>query len=106
MLTLRLQRLGKAKQPTYRLIISEKKHDTQYGALEILGNFNPRDKKFILKADRVKYWLEKGAQASNTVYNLLLKEGVVTGKKRKSVALSKSRKEKMAKKKAASTPQA
>ena len=106
MLTLRLQRLGKAKQPTYRLIISEKRHDTQYGALEILGNFNPRDKKFVVKADRVKYWIEQGAQASNTVYNLLLKEGVVTGKKRKAVSLSKTRVAKMAKKKADSAPKA
>lgn len=104
MLTLRLQRLGKCKQPSYRLIVSEKKHDTQYGALEILGNYNPRDKKFPIQTERVKYWLEKGAQASPTVFNLLLKEGVVQGKKKKSVFLSKKRQEKLAKKKAEATP--
>lgn len=101
MLTLRLQRLGKSKQPSYRLIVSEKNRDTQYGALEILGNFNPRDKKFEVKAERVKHWIGKGAQASGTVFNLLLKQGIIEGKKRKSVFLSKKRKEKIAKKKGA-----
>jgi small subunit ribosomal protein S16 len=90
--------MGKTKQPGYRLIVSEKKRDTQYGALEILGNFNPRDKKMALNTERIKYWLSKGAQASNTVFNLLLKEGLVTGKKRKSVFLSTQRKAQLDKK--------
>ena len=41
MLTIRLQRIGKRKNPTYRLIVSEKARDTQYNSLEILGNYNP-----------------------------------------------------------------
>jgi small subunit ribosomal protein S16 len=40
MLTIRLQRLGKKKQPTYRLIVSEKPR-SQAGSLEILGHYNP-----------------------------------------------------------------
>lgn len=99
MLIIRLQRLGKIKQATYRLIVSEKNKNPQSGSLEILGNYNPRDKKFEVKTERVKYWLSKGAQASNTVFNMLLKNGITSGKKRKSVFLSKSRKEKIAKKK-------
>ena len=56
---LRLQRLGTTKRPTYRLIVSEKRKDTQVGALEILGTYEPqsKDKKFNIKADRVKYWI-------------------------------------------------
>ena len=74
MLMLRLQRVGKIKQPSYRLIISEKVRDTQHGSLEILGTFNPLGKEaaFTVKEDRVKYWLSVGAQASPTVHNLLL----------------------------------
>lgn len=99
MLTIRLQRLGKIKQATYRLIVSEKNKDPQSGALEILGNYNPRDKKFEVKTERVEHWFSKGAQASNTVFNMLLKRGITTGQKRKSVFLSKRRKEKIAKEK-------
>lgn len=98
MLAIRLQRLGKIKQATYRVIVSEKNKDPQAGSLEILGNYNPKDKKLDIKADRVKHWLEKGAQASATVFNLLLKAGLVSGAKKRSVFLSKKRKEKIAKK--------
>ncbi|MFZ2189267.1 MAG: 30S ribosomal protein S16 [Candidatus Magasanikiibacteriota bacterium] len=97
MLTLRLQRLGKTKRPSYRLIVSEKKHDTQYGSLEILGIYNPVEKNKIveLKADRIKYWLSVGAQMSETVNNILINAGVITGAKRKAVKISKKRQTKM-----------
>ncbi|MBI5222287.1 MAG: 30S ribosomal protein S16 [Candidatus Magasanikbacteria bacterium] len=98
MLMIRLQRVGKAKQPTYRFVVSEKARDTQAGSLENLGYYNPvdKDKKLELKVERVKYWLSVGAQASATVYNLLLKNGIVPdGKKRRSVFLSQKRKAKI-----------
>lgn len=105
---LRLQRLGKAKQPTYRLIVSEKARDTQAGSAEILGHYNPvhKDKKLELKIDRVKYWLSVGAKPSDTVHNLLMKHGIIAeGKKKRSVFLSQKRKAKIeeAKKKAATS---
>ncbi len=96
MLTIRLQRLGKKKQPTYRLVISEKTRDTQGHALEILGHYNTISGKTMeLNEERIKYWLSKGAQASETVNNLLVKAGVITGAKKKSVAITKKRKTKM-----------
>ena len=97
MLTIRLQRLGKKKQPTYRLVISEKARDTQGHALEILGHYNPvnSEKKLEIKEDRIKYWLSKGAQTSETVHNLLVKAGVITEGKKKSVAISNKRKAKI-----------
>ncbi|MDO8499284.1 MAG: 30S ribosomal protein S16 [bacterium] len=106
MLTIRLQRVGKTKFPTYRLIISEKARDTQYDCLENLGSFNPhaKDNQLIVKADRVKYWVSKGAQMSGTVNNLLVREGVITGTKKKSVFLSGRRKTKLAEKKKTVAP--
>ena len=102
MLTIRLQRVGKKKFPTYRVIISENARDTQAKHVEILGSYNPHDKEkgLVLKEDRIKYWLEKGAQSSNTVFNILVKAGLVTGKKKKSVTVSKKRTEKLEKNKA------
>lgn len=106
MLTIRLQRVGKTKKPTYRLIISEKARDTHDKYLELLGSFNPhvKENQLVVKADRVKYWLSKGSQASPTVHNLLLKAGIVTGKKQKSVYISQKRAGKIAEKKKANAP--
>ncbi len=102
MLAIRLQRIGKKKQPTYRLVISENAKDTQGDSLEILGHYNPlsKDKTLEIKEDKIKYWLDKGAQPSNTVHNLLIKVGLVTGDKKKSVVITNKRQAKIDKKKA------
>jgi len=99
MLTIRLQRVGKKKFPTYRIIVSEKTRDPQARHVEILGSYNPHDKEkgLVLKEDRIKYWIEKGAQTSNTVFNILLKAGLVTGEKKKSVTITNKRTDKLAK---------
>ena len=107
MLTIRLQRLGKKNYPTYRFIISEKARDTKGTYLEALGNFDPhkKEKGLVLNAERIKYWLGAGAKTSNTVNNLLIKAGIISGgRKMKSVYISNSRKGKLAEKKKASEP--
>lgn len=83
MLMIRLARQGKTKQPTYRLIVSEKTKDTFGSFLEELGSFNPRTNPptINLKAERIKHWINKGAQASPTVHNLLIDQKVIEGKK-------------------------
>jgi len=103
MLMIRLQRIGKKKKPTYRLVISEKARDPQARSLEILGIYNPvaEPKVTELKEDRIKYWLGQGAQASATVNNLLVAAGVITGDKHKSVSISNKRQAKIDEKKGA-----
>lgn len=100
---IRLQRVGRKKSPSYRLVLAEKARDTQGKATEILGTYNPvlKEKTLDLKTDRITYWLGQGAQASETVHNLLIKEGVLSGDKKKSVAISKKRQAKIAEKKGA-----
>jgi small subunit ribosomal protein S16 len=102
MLMLRLQRIGKTKSAAYRLVISEKTKDPQAGSLEILGQYDPTKKTKVINfnIERIKYWISKGAQPSNTVNNLLINVGVITGKKMKSVSLSKKRQTKIGAKKA------
>lgn len=99
MLTIRLTRVGKKKQPQYRFIVSEKARDPWGKALEILGTYEPLRTPVVLEIDkeRVSYWISKGAQCSDTVWNLLLEKGVLTGDKRKHGGLSTKRKEKLAK---------
>lgn len=101
---LRLQRIGKKKQPSYRLIVSEKAKDPQGTNIEIIGMYNPMGKENTVSfdADRVKYWISKGAQTSNTVHNLLVGQGIIEEKsKKKSVALSTKRRGKIEEKRKA-----
>ena len=83
MLTIRLQRIGKKVQPSYRLIISEKAKATNSSVLEYLGHYHPatKDKKIELNKERIEYWLGKGAQTSETVHNLLVKNDIIKDKK-------------------------
>lgn len=93
MLTIRFSRIGKRKNPFYRIIISEKQRDTHDRYLELLGHYDPRTKVVSLKADRITHWIRTGATMSNSVFNLLVKHKVIqSDEKRKSVAISKKRK--------------
>ncbi|PIZ93054.1 MAG: 30S ribosomal protein S16 [Candidatus Magasanikbacteria bacterium CG_4_9_14_0_2_um_filter_41_10] len=102
MLTIRLQRVGRKKSPSYRLVLSENARDTQGHALEILGNYNPvaNPKIVSLNTDRIKYWLELGTTASEAVHNLFVREGILTADKKKAVSISNKRKGKIDAKKA------
>ena len=99
MLKIRLARLGKKKKPIYRIVVSEHTKDMYGNHLEILGNYNPHTKEIVLKGERIKYWLSVGAQTSNIVNNLLIKENIITGQKGKAVKISKKRKIKLEEKK-------
>lgn len=99
MLSIRFTRVGKKKQPSYRLIVVDKHKDPWGKYLELLGNYNPRSKQAVLKAERIKYWLSVGAQASATVHNLLIKQGIISGIKKRAVKISKARQEKINKEK-------
>ncbi len=83
MLTIRLNRAGKKNKPFFRIALQE--HVIAPGGrhVEILGSYDPHSKKTILKKERIQYWMEKGTQISDTVYNLLVKEGIAQGSKRK-----------------------
>ena len=83
MLILRFQRQGKKKDFTFRIVAVDSRFAANSGkAKEILGWFNPKTDKFELKKDRILYWLNQGAQASDSCYNLLVKAKVIEGNKR------------------------
>ena len=83
MVTLKLSRVGKKSQVGFRLIATDKRRDPYGRSLEILGSYSPLTKKAQFKAERIKYWFSVGAQATDTVWNLLVKEKIVEGAKRK-----------------------
>ncbi len=82
MLVIRFTRIGKKNQPMYRIIVTDKRRATRGGRfVEILGNYNPFTKKTNIKADRVTYWISKGAKPSVSINNLLVKENIIKGVK-------------------------
>ena len=84
MLIIRLQRVGRKHEPTFRVVLVDSKRSAKSGqALEILGNHDTRKAKnnSNVDADRVKYWISKGAQLSDTMRNLLITKKIITGKK-------------------------
>ncbi|PIR93123.1 30S ribosomal protein S16 [Candidatus Falkowbacteria bacterium CG10_big_fil_rev_8_21_14_0_10_43_10] len=101
MLKIRLARIGKKKQPYYRIVISEQARDTYGRALEILGSYNPRSKQTDIKKERVKYWLSQGAQTSATIHNLLINNNIIEGKKVAVTHLKEAKKAKPEEKNAA-----
>lgn len=81
MLMIRLQRVGRKHDPSFRLVLTDKRNSTKSGRfLEVLGSYNARAGKPAIKGDRVKHWIENGAQVSDTVNNLLIKEKIIEGK--------------------------
>jgi small subunit ribosomal protein S16 len=96
MLCLKLSRIGKRKQPVFRLIIVEKTKDPWGDYLELLGNYNPKTKVANFKKERIEFWLNKGAQMTPTVNNLLINQKIIAGKKAKNIKVSNKRKAKIA----------
>ncbi len=83
MLKIRLQRVGKKNEPSYRLVLIEHASAARSGkAQEVLGFHDFRKDGTIINKDRVEYWLSKGVQASDTAHNLLVSQGVIKAKKK------------------------
>lgn len=82
MLKIRMQRVGRINQPSFRIVVTEHTASPKAGKfVEKLGTYNPRTKARTLNEARVKYWISVGAQPSATMHNMLVGAGVVSGKK-------------------------
>jgi small subunit ribosomal protein S16 len=82
MITIRLTRVGKKNDPSFRVIVVESKRKPQPGNyLEMVGSYDPRNDRIELKADRIKHWIDMGAQTSDTVHNLLVSQKIIDAKK-------------------------
>ena len=82
MLTIRLQRVGRKNDPSFRVILVESKRAAKTGNYqEVLGSYDARLNRTALKGDRIKHWMSMGATVSDTVHNLLITNKVIEGKK-------------------------
>ena len=82
MLVIRLFRVGKVNQPSFKIVVTDKRKPPRAGRfVEEVGFWNPVTKEKVLRQDRIKYWLSVGAKPSPTIHNLLISEKIVEGKK-------------------------
>ena len=82
MLKIRLQRIGRKNDPSFRVVLTDSKNSTKSGKfLQILGTYNPKMDVKTFQAEEIKYWLGKGAKLSDTMHNFLIHDKVIEGKK-------------------------
>ena len=82
MLKIRLQRVARKHIPIFRVVLTDSKNSTKSGRFhEVLGTYNLMTDEKKVNAERIKYWISKGAQPSGTVHNYLVGERIIPGKK-------------------------
>jgi small subunit ribosomal protein S16 len=79
MVRIRLRRVGRKKAPVYRIVVADSRSPRDGKFIEVVGHYAPRqsDGALSVKADRVNYWLDAGAQPTDTVRSLLRRAGVM-----------------------------
>src|SRR3989344_7918805 len=82
MLMSRLKRIGGASDPAFGIAVLEKARAAKSSRIvEDLGTYNPRSKALTLDEAKVQGWMQKGAQPTGSVWNLLIQKGIIEGKK-------------------------
>jgi small subunit ribosomal protein S16 len=76
---IRLTRVGKTKQPTYRFVVADSRSARDGRSIDTLGHYNPRSEPIEINVDAEKAtkWLERGATPSHTVERLFRQVGIL-----------------------------
>ena len=74
---IRLKRIGAKNTPVFRIVVADSRSPRDGKFIEEIGTYQPLQKgdNFNIKLDRAKYWVEKGAQPSDTVASMIKKAG-------------------------------
>ncbi len=82
MLKIRFSRAGRKKQPFFKIVVISKDAPPSGGnSRDQVGTYDPKTKQVTLDAEKIRAWMAKGAQPSDSVYNLLVKHRIIFGKK-------------------------
>tara|TARA_B100000508_G_scaffold130973_1_gene118787 strand:- start:907 stop:1416 length:510 start_codon:yes stop_codon:yes gene_type:complete len=82
MLMMRLQRVGRRNDPSYRIVVTDKRTGPKSDKhVDRLGSYNPKMNHVQLDVEKAKEWLAKGVQPSDTLHNILVSQKVIEGKK-------------------------
>lgn len=82
MLKMRLQRVGRKNDPSYRVVVTDSRTGPKSGKhVDLIGSYDPKKNRIQIDGERAKNWIGKGVQPSPTVHNLLVSEKIIAGKK-------------------------
>jgi small subunit ribosomal protein S16 len=82
MLKIRLQRVGRKNDPSFRAVCVDSRRGPKAGKhTEVLGSYDPKRDYIAINGERVKHWISNGAKVSDTMHNLLVKKGIINSKK-------------------------
>jgi len=82
MLTIRLHRIGKTNQPSFKIVVVDKRVSAASQRFrDQVGSLNRLTKQIKLDKEKITRWISKGAQPSATVRNILISEKIIEGKK-------------------------
>ncbi len=83
MLMMRLKRVGRKNNPSYRIVVVDKRTSVKSNkTVDLLGSYEPKAGKVTINGERAKHWLSHGVQPSETVYNMLVSQKLIDGKKK------------------------
>lgn len=77
MVKIRLSRVGRKNEASYKIVITEAREKRESDFIEFVGSYSPITKNIVLNEDRIKYWIGVGAQPTDTVKRILVKKGVL-----------------------------
>jgi small subunit ribosomal protein S16 len=77
MLKLRLKRTGRKRSPSYRLVIMENRSRRDGRPIDEVGYYDPMTKNYKFDVEKIKNWLNCGAQPTETVLSLLKKAQII-----------------------------
>ena len=84
---MRLQRIGRKNNPSYRVIVTDSRNAAKRGInVDLLGSYEPKSGKFLIDGEKAKHWISKGVQVSDTVYNFLVTQKIIEGKKKNALS--------------------
>jgi small subunit ribosomal protein S16 len=89
---IRLRRTGRKRAPSYRIVVTDSRNPRDGKFIEIIGQYAPRtgEQALNLDAARANYWMNQGAQPSDTVRSLLRKAGVLKARHEERLAAKKA----------------
>lgn len=82
MLMMRLQRVGRKNDPSYRIVVTDKRTGPKSNKhIDLLGSYNPKLGTVQIDGEKAKKWLAQGVQPSVTLHNILVSQKVIDAKK-------------------------
>ena len=91
MVKIRLRRVGRKNAPFYRILVADSQSPRDGKFIEIIGQYAPRQNEGALNVDeaRANYWLDQGAQPTDTVRSLLRRAGVLKNRHEKRLGIER-----------------